>query len=117
MKNSHHYLCCQVLASMSAGQSVDHHFLTSYHHAILSIILAQFSPKGLPGGMLGIIKLAQASPYLKVTSPPSCSRTHAATDCCCMRIGSHNDGHCKVMLMVGWHLRLHATLHEATARL
>ena len=53
---------------MSAGQSVDHHFLTSYHHAILSIILAQFSPKGLPGGMQGIIKLAQASPYLEVIS-------------------------------------------------
>ena len=74
---------------MSAGQSVDHHFLTSYHHAILSIILAQFSPKGLSGGMQGIIKLAQASPYLKVTPPPNCSRSHAATVWRCMHIGSH----------------------------
>ena len=57
-----------------AGQSVDHHFLTSYYNAILSIILTQFSPKGLPGGMQGIIKLAQASPYLKV-SQPACHRT------------------------------------------
>lgn len=45
---------------------MEHHRLTNYHHAILSIILSQFSPKGLPGGMQGIIKLAQASPYLKV---------------------------------------------------
>ena len=59
--------CCN-LASKIAGQSVDHHRLTNYHHAILSIILSQFSPKGLPGGMQGIIKLAQASPYLKVNS-------------------------------------------------
>ncbi|KAL3149444.1 hypothetical protein ABBQ32_002237 [Trebouxia sp. C0010 RCD-2024] len=49
----------------AGGQSVDHHFLTSYHHAILSIILAQFGPKGLPDGMQGIIKLAQASPYFQ----------------------------------------------------
>ncbi len=51
-----------------AGQSVDQHFLASYYHAILSIILAQFSGKGFDGGRHGVIKLAQASPYIRVTT-------------------------------------------------
>lgn len=46
---------------------MDHHFLTSYHHAILATILAQFSPKGFLDGMEGIVKLVEASPYLKVS--------------------------------------------------
>ena len=45
---------------------MDHHLLISYHHAILSTILAQFSPKGFLDGMTGIVKLVESSPYLKV---------------------------------------------------
>jgi len=51
-----------------AGQSMEHHFLASYHHAILSVVLAQFGPKGFQNGMEGIVKLVEASPYLKVTT-------------------------------------------------
>ena len=47
---------------------MDQHFLTSYHHAILSIILAQFSPKGFLDGMEGIVRLVKDSPYLQVCS-------------------------------------------------
>lgn len=49
-----------------AGQSMDHHFLTSYHHAIMSTVLAQFSNQGFLDGMEGIVKLVEASPYLQV---------------------------------------------------
>lgn len=47
------------------GQSVEHHFLASYYHAILSVVLAQFSHKGFTDGMTGIVHLAQASPFLQ----------------------------------------------------
>ena len=53
-----------------AGQRATHHFLKNYYHAILCVILAQFSGRGFVDGMEGIIKLAQASPYVKV---PACS--------------------------------------------
>ncbi|KAA6426189.1 MAG: hypothetical protein FRX49_04041 [Trebouxia sp. A1-2] len=49
----------------TAGQSMEHHFLASYHQAILSVVLAQFGPKGFQDGMEGIVKLVEASPYLK----------------------------------------------------
>ena len=49
-----------------AGQSVDQHLLTSYHHAILSVVLAQFSFKGFADGMEGVVRLAEASPTIKV---------------------------------------------------
>ena len=49
-----------------AGQSMDHHFLTSYHHAIMSTILAQFNNQGFLDGMEGIVKLVEISPYLQV---------------------------------------------------
>ncbi|DBA97089.1 hypothetical protein WJX77_003952 [Trebouxia sp. C0004] len=49
----------------TAGQSMDHHFLTSYHHAIMSTVLAQFSNQGFLDGMEGIVKLVEASPYLQ----------------------------------------------------
>ncbi len=52
------------------GQSVDQHKLTSYYHAVLSIVLAQFSHKGIENGMAGIIRLAQASPYIRVRLLP-----------------------------------------------
>ncbi len=45
---------------------MDHHFLTSYHHAIMSTILAQFSNQGFLDGMEGIVKLVEISPYLQV---------------------------------------------------
>lgn len=57
-----------VIVTVEAGQSMDQHFLTSYHHAILSIILAQFSPKGFLDGMEGIVRLVKDSPYLQVCS-------------------------------------------------
>ncbi len=47
---------------------MEHHFLASYHHAVLSVVLAQFGPKGFQDGMEGIVKLVEASPYLKVTT-------------------------------------------------
>ena len=54
------------------GQSVDQHKLANYYHAILSIILAQFSHKGFENGMAGTVRLAQASPYIRVRSLPYC---------------------------------------------
>ena len=51
---------------MTAGQSVDQHFLASYYHAVLAIILAQFSKIGFEDGMTGVIRLVQSSPYIKV---------------------------------------------------
>ena len=45
---------------------MDQHFLTSYHHAIMSTVLAQFSNQGFMDGMEGIVKLVEASPYLQV---------------------------------------------------
>ncbi|KAL3143143.1 hypothetical protein ABBQ38_003412 [Trebouxia sp. C0009 RCD-2024] len=49
----------------TGGQSVRHHLLTSYFHTILSVVLAQFSGLGFPDGMEGVIRLAEASPYVK----------------------------------------------------
>ena len=43
-----------------------HHLLTNYCHTILSVVLAQFSGLGFLDGMEGIIRLAEASPYIKV---------------------------------------------------
>ncbi len=45
---------------------MEQHFLSSYYHAILSVILAQFSARGCSDGMEGIVQLVKASPYLKV---------------------------------------------------
>ncbi|KAL0050037.1 hypothetical protein WJX82_003243 [Trebouxia sp. C0006] len=47
------------------GQSVRHHMLTNYMHAILSVVLAQFTGLGFLDGMEGVIKLAEASPYMQ----------------------------------------------------
>lgn len=57
---------------------MEHHFLASYHQAILSVVLAQFGPKGFQDGMEGIVKLVEASPYLKVTI--TCATTHLLDD-------------------------------------
>ena len=47
-----------------------HHLLTNYMHAILSVVLAQFSGLGFLDGMEGVVKLAEASPYVKVSASP-----------------------------------------------
>ncbi|KAL0042227.1 hypothetical protein WJX77_006708 [Trebouxia sp. C0004] len=47
------------------GQSVRHHMLTNYMHAILSVVLAQFTGLGSLDGMEGVIKLAEASSYIQ----------------------------------------------------
>lgn len=49
-----------------AGQSMKHHLLTSYFHAVLSVALAQFSTKGFVDGIPGVIRLAKASSYVQV---------------------------------------------------
>jgi hypothetical protein len=45
---------------------VRHHMLTNYMHAILSVVLAQFTGLGFLDGMEGVIKLAEASSYVQV---------------------------------------------------
>ncbi|KAA6425605.1 MAG: hypothetical protein FRX49_04502, partial [Trebouxia sp. A1-2] len=65
-----HMMVCPTLIEATlqqntAGQSVDQHKLANYYHAILSIILAQFSHKGFENGMAGTVRLAQASPYIR----------------------------------------------------
>lgn len=63
------------------GQSVKHHLLSSYYHAILAVMLAEFSNKGFADGMAGIVRLAEASPYIQVHHVALKSKhiTHAAT--------------------------------------
>lgn len=61
-----------------AGQSVRHHLLTNYFHAILTVVLAQFSGLGFLDGMEGIIRLAEASSYIRVHS--------RAADICCVPV-------------------------------
>ncbi|DBB14800.1 TPA: hypothetical protein ACH3X3_004409 [Trebouxia sp. C0006] len=65
-----HMMVCPTLIEATlqqntAGQSIDQHKLANYYHAILSIILAQFSHKGFENGMAGTVRLAQASPYIR----------------------------------------------------
>ena len=55
-----------------AGQSVDHHFLSSYYDAMLSIILEQFRSKGFADGMDGIIRLAESSDFIAVSPSTPC---------------------------------------------
>ncbi len=57
---------CDLLLYSGAGQSVRHHLLTNYMHAILSVVLAQFTGLGFLDGMEGVIKLAEASSYVQV---------------------------------------------------
>ena len=60
-------LSMQCFVWLIAGQSVDQHLLSSYHYAILSIILAQFTCKGFADGMEGIVRLVEAAPKLQVS--------------------------------------------------
>lgn len=72
-------LCCGMLCSTdpqhvhfdAAGQSMKHHMLSSYFHAVLSVALAQFSTTGFACGMPGIIRLAESSPYVQVGMLPA----------------------------------------------
>lgn len=59
-----------VSVSYSAGQSLDQHFMTSYYHAMLSVILGQFTRNGFPDGVQGIIKLAEGSEFIRVGHGP-----------------------------------------------
>ena len=59
----------QALFVSCAGQSVRHHMLTNYFHAILSVVLAQFTGLGFIDGMDGVVRLAEASPYIRVSRP------------------------------------------------
>ena len=56
-----------------AGQSMKHHLLSSYFHAVLSVALAQFGTSGFAHGTAGIVRLAEGSPYVQVSllSTPS----------------------------------------------
>ncbi len=44
--------------------------LTNYIHAVLAVVLAQFTGLGFLDGMEGVIRLAEASPWIKVTPTP-----------------------------------------------
>ena len=66
-----------------------HHLLTNYMHAILSVVLAQFTGLGFLDGMEGVIKLAEASSYVQVNAM-ACVCLQAwpgmhACHCLCMR--------------------------------
>ncbi len=60
-------LIVKVVVVQSVGQKVDHHLLTSYHQAILSVILAQFTPKGFIDGMEGIVRLVEGHEGLQAS--------------------------------------------------
>ena len=47
---------------------MEQHLLTSYHYAVLSVVLAQFGPKGFADGMEGVIRLVEAAPKLEASS-------------------------------------------------
>ena len=46
---------------------MDQHFLTSYYHAALSVVLGQFGIKGFADGPEGIVRLVEASPFIKAS--------------------------------------------------
>lgn len=51
---------------MGTGGSVGDHLLGSYLRSLLAILLAQFSFKGFPGGMDGVVRLCEKSPPIQV---------------------------------------------------
>ena len=57
---------CTSLFGVGAGQSVDQHLLSSYHYALLAVILAQFTCKGFSDGMEGIVRAVETSPRFQV---------------------------------------------------
>lgn len=50
----------------ASGQSVKHHLLSSYYHATLAVVLAQFSSKGFADGRAGVVRLAETSTHIQV---------------------------------------------------
>ncbi len=80
---------CDAVPCCAAGQSVRHHMLTNYMHAILSVVLAQYTGLGFLDGMEGVIKLAEASPYMQVNAMARvCLQAWPgmhACNCLCMR--------------------------------
>ena len=78
----------KVVVMQNVGQKVDHHLLTSYHQAILSVILAQFTPKGFIDGMEGIVRLVEGREGLQagITVFPVAAHKHATSvTCYCTR--------------------------------
>ena len=55
---------------------MDHHLLTSYQYAILSVVLAQFTPKGFIDGMEGIVRLVEGREGLQASIAGSFVATH-----------------------------------------
>ncbi|BDA51092.1 probable phospholipase A1-Igamma1, chloroplastic at C-terminar half [Coccomyxa sp. Obi] len=53
------------ILQLPGGGSVSDHLLGSYLQALLAIILSQFSAKGFPGGMDGVVRLAEKSTPIK----------------------------------------------------
>ncbi|CAL8466200.1 g5736 [Coccomyxa elongata] len=53
------------ILQLPGGGSVSDHLLGSYLQALLAILLAQFSAKGFPGGMDGVVRLAEKSTPIK----------------------------------------------------
>ena len=47
------------------------HLLGSYLRSFLAILLAQFSAKGSPGGMDGVVRFAEKSPPIQVRPFPN----------------------------------------------
>ena len=68
----------------AAGQSVKHHLLSSYFHAVLSVALAQFGTNGIVSGMHGIIRLAESSPYIQVCDHSLDLLLSKANVCCAL---------------------------------
>ena len=73
-----HDLIVEVVVVQSVGQKVDHHLLTSYHQAILSVVLAQFTPKGFIDGMEGIVRLVEGHEGLQASITGSFVATHTS---------------------------------------
>ena len=69
-KQAHHQTSKQTATEsygQCAGSSMDQHFLTSYYHAALSVVLGQFGIKGFADGPEGIVRLVEASPFIKAS--------------------------------------------------
>ena len=79
-----------------AGQSVKHHLLSSYFHAVLSVALAQFGTNGFVSGMHGIIRLAESSPYIQVCELSPDLLLLTANVCCALPLSV-------ILLLFAWY--------------
>lgn len=85
--------------AMLVGQSVKHHLLSSYYHATLAVMLAQFSSRGFADGRAGVVRLAETSTYIKVVHVHASSRVPAYTVfCVCTCFQIHQGGSCSHFL-------------------